>query len=820
MTASFRAAGTKTDGSSTTTISVPPPAGHQTGDLLVLLVSSYATPSGTTVTTPSGWTLLTNGTSANWGTSSRYKNYVFWKLAASSSEANVTITQALTGILEGVMFAFKDCDGTTPVDASPGWGTAANATTLIPVLAVTTGTANALVVYLAATSSGPSSSTPPNSAVQRYGSSLFNTKQWEADVVQATAGTVAAGNWTMAVSTSGPACAFAIRAGAPPTVTPVADFTATPTTGNALLTVTFTDTSTNTPTGWAWTFGDGGTSTAQNPTHAYETPGTYTVTLAAANAAGSDSETKTGYITVGCATATTVKFGTNLTVTDQGSGVIRVDATSAAPADATISSKGIVQLGGDLAGTATSPQIAAGVIVDADVSASAAIAESKLNLASDAVAGTASRRTLGTGAQQAAAGNDSRLTNARTPTAHATTHQPGGADPMAVDAAAATGSLRTLGTGAAQAAAGNDARFTDARTPTAHKTTHEPGGSDAMTVDAAAATGSLRTLGTGAQQAAAGNDSRLSNARAPTAHASTHQPGGTDAMAVDAAAATGSLRTLGTAATQAAPGNDTRFVPAGGTTGQLLSKASATDYALQWASPAGVPDATTTTKGIVQLAGDLAGTADSPQIAAGVIVNADINASAAIAKSKLAALAIVDADVSAGAAIAEAKLALASDAAAGTASRRTLGTGATQAAAGNASGISFGIYVPIGSVGVNNTNFTVAPLTTPSVKYNDTRNLFTVSGNTIVVGETGLYLVSLRTHWASNNTGYRLATIRFDTTEVGRITSPGIYSDAAMVVTVLMPITASQAVSGYVFQDSGVFLALNGDSLSIAQIAR
>lgn len=38
---------------------------------------------------------------------------------------------------------------------------------------------------------------------------------------------------------------------------------------------------------------------------------------------------------------------------------------------------------------------------------------------------------------------------------HAVTHEPGGTDPMAVDAVAATGSLRTLGTGAQQAAAGN-----------------------------------------------------------------------------------------------------------------------------------------------------------------------------------------------------------------------------------------------------------------------------------------------------------------------------------------------------------------------------
>jgi hypothetical protein len=157
---------------------------------------------------------------------------------------------------------------------------------------------------------------------------------------------------------------------------------------------------------------------------------------------------------------------------------------------------------------------------------------------------------------------DPALTNARTPTAHHATHEPGGTDVMAVDAAAVTGSLRTIGTGALQAAAGNDSRLSDARTPTAHHTTHEPGGSDAMAVDAAAATGSLRTIGTGALQAAAGNDSRLTNARTPTAHATTHQPGGTDAMAVDAAAATGSLRTIGTGALQAAAGNDSRLTDA------------------------------------------------------------------------------------------------------------------------------------------------------------------------------------------------------------------------------------------------------------------
>lgn len=67
---------------------------------------------------------------------------------------------------------------------------------------------------------------------------------------------------------------------------------------------------------------------------------------------------------------------------------------------------------------------------------------------------------FGSAAGKVCQGNDSRLSDARTPTAHATSHQPGGTDALAVDAAAATGSLRTIGTGAQQACAGNDARLT------------------------------------------------------------------------------------------------------------------------------------------------------------------------------------------------------------------------------------------------------------------------------------------------------------------------------------------------------------------------
>jgi PKD repeat protein len=79
---------------------------------------------------------------------------------------------------------------------------------------------------------------------------------------------------------------------------PVAEFSGTPTTGAAPLSVSFSDLSTNSPTSWSWTFGDGGSSTAQNPSYAYTAAGTYTVSMTATNICGSDGVAKIDYITV------------------------------------------------------------------------------------------------------------------------------------------------------------------------------------------------------------------------------------------------------------------------------------------------------------------------------------------------------------------------------------------------------------------------------------------------------------------------------------------------------------------------------------------
>jgi len=77
-----------------------------------------------------------------------------------------------------------------------------------------------------------------------------------------------------------------------------AAFSADVTSGTYPLTVTFTDESLGSPTSWAWDFGDGNTSTEQNPSHTYESEGTYTVSLTVSDGTDSSTETKTDYITV------------------------------------------------------------------------------------------------------------------------------------------------------------------------------------------------------------------------------------------------------------------------------------------------------------------------------------------------------------------------------------------------------------------------------------------------------------------------------------------------------------------------------------------
>jgi len=90
-----------------------------------------------------------------------------------------------------------------------------------------------------------------------------------------------------------------------PSAAPVVNFTASPTSGTAPLTVTFANTTSGQVTSWLWDFGDGTTSTAQNPSHVYSAAGSYKPVLTATGPGGSASKTAATAISVGTTAAAT-----------------------------------------------------------------------------------------------------------------------------------------------------------------------------------------------------------------------------------------------------------------------------------------------------------------------------------------------------------------------------------------------------------------------------------------------------------------------------------------------------------------------------------
>lgn len=101
-----------------------------------------------------------------------------------------------------------------------------------------------------------------------------------------------------------------------PKEAPVASFTFAASANDAL-TVSFTNTSTN-GTSFAWDFGDGNTSTEENPSNTYAEAGTYTVSLTATNAEGSNSTSssvtvESPYMTSGWVVGSVVPITGNFT---------------------------------------------------------------------------------------------------------------------------------------------------------------------------------------------------------------------------------------------------------------------------------------------------------------------------------------------------------------------------------------------------------------------------------------------------------------------------------------------------------------------------
>jgi hypothetical protein len=97
-----------------------------------------------------------------------------------------------------------------------------------------------------------------------------------------------------------------------------------------------------------------------------------------------------------------------------------------------------------------------------------------------------------------------------------------------------------------------------------HASTHEAGGADELSLAASQVVGS----------AVVDADPRLTDARTPTLHAASHGTAGSDPVSLDPS------QVLGTAVIK----TDVELVPAGGSAGQVLAKASGTAYDTEWSN--------------------------------------------------------------------------------------------------------------------------------------------------------------------------------------------------------------------------------------------
>jgi hypothetical protein len=149
---------------------------------------------------------------------------------------------------------------------------------------------------------------------------------------------------------------------------------------------------------------------------------------------------------------------------------------------------------------------------------------------------------------QTVSGDDPQLTNARTPTAHKSSHITGGADIIPTVTSSAVGLCPVTPNDATKVLRGDGAFGTLAYSslgsipstfaPSAHGSTHAGSGADPVPIATTTVAGLVPAkpntgVNATTSQVVMGDDTRLSNSRAPTAHASTHNLGGSDAIAPD-----------------------------------------------------------------------------------------------------------------------------------------------------------------------------------------------------------------------------------------------------------------------------------------------
>jgi PKD repeat protein len=279
----------------TRSVTLRKPAGTAVGDVLV--ASFTASGAARVSTPPKGWTsLLPQRLGA--GRSASVFAYLRVVTAADLRTRDWTWTLAGRRAWRGGVARYEGVDRVRPVDTSVSVASSRSPRSRLAVPGVRTTMSGTMLIGGVGAAAARSTVTPPPGWTKAWKSARGLTavqahrpleaagdtgrRVWKVTAARPLAG------WMTALRPAG----GSLLAPAPtssPVGLPSASFTASPTQGAAPLEVDFTDTSRGAPTSWAWDFGDGATGTTQHPSHTYTSAGTYTVTLRATNAAGSDT---------------------------------------------------------------------------------------------------------------------------------------------------------------------------------------------------------------------------------------------------------------------------------------------------------------------------------------------------------------------------------------------------------------------------------------------------------------------------------------------------------------------------------------------------
>jgi PKD repeat protein len=234
---------------------------------------------------------------------------------SGTSPLTVAFSNTSTGTITSYAWTFGDGGTSTAASPSHVYGAAGNYTVKLTVTGPGGSNAQTRTSYISVSGAAPVAqfTGTPTSGTSPLTVNFSNTSTGSITSYAWTFGDggtstavapshvyAAAGNYTVKLTVTGPGGSNTqtrtnyISVSAPP----VAQFSGGPTTGPYPRTVTFSNTSTGSITSYAWTFGDGGTSTAAAPSHSYAAPGKYTVSLTVTGPGGSNTQTRTGYVTV------------------------------------------------------------------------------------------------------------------------------------------------------------------------------------------------------------------------------------------------------------------------------------------------------------------------------------------------------------------------------------------------------------------------------------------------------------------------------------------------------------------------------------------